>query len=93
MKAGQGHIPVRTCIGCRAKGAQPSLVRIAAVDGRVAVDRRRRLPGRGAYVHPRSECVERVERRGIVQRALKTRIDAADVAALIRALHSEAGQR
>ena len=32
-------------------------MRVAIEGSRLAIDRKRRLPGRGAYVHPRAACV------------------------------------
>jgi predicted RNA-binding protein YlxR (DUF448 family) len=48
---------MRTCTGCRAIAPQRALVRVAVDGARLVVDRDRRRPGRGAYVHPRSACV------------------------------------
>jgi len=48
---------MRTCTGCRAVEPQRQLVRVAADGARLVVDRERRRPGRGAYVHPRAACV------------------------------------
>jgi predicted RNA-binding protein YlxR (DUF448 family) len=48
---------MRTCTGCRAVAPQRELVRVAVDGARLVVDRERRLPGRGAYVHPRPACV------------------------------------
>jgi uncharacterized protein len=43
--------PVRTCIGCGARKAQSELTRVVVgPDGGLVVDRKRRLPGRGAYL-------------------------------------------
>jgi predicted RNA-binding protein YlxR (DUF448 family) len=38
------------------------MVRLAAVDGIVRPDEDRRLGGRGGYLHPRRECLERFAR-------------------------------
>ncbi len=48
--------PLRTCAGCREVTAQTDLVRLVVMDGKLILDSDRRLPGRGAYLHPRSEC-------------------------------------
>jgi predicted RNA-binding protein YlxR (DUF448 family) len=67
------------CIGCRERDAQDLLLRVVAattdpdapgVPG-VRPDPRRRLPGRGAYVHPRPECLALAERRRAFPRALR----------------------
>jgi len=50
--------PLRTCLGCGRKGLKGNLVRIVMVDGALTVDVQGRLPGRGAYVCPREECVD-----------------------------------
>jgi len=42
-----------------ARDAQAVMVRLAAADGAVRVDERRRLGGRGGYLHTRRECLER----------------------------------
>jgi predicted RNA-binding protein YlxR (DUF448 family) len=42
--------------------------------GEVVIDLAGRAPGRGAYLHRRSECVEAARRRGGLNRALKTAV-------------------
>ena len=63
--------PVRTCLGCRQRAPRSSLVRVVARDGRVVVDTAARLPGRGAWVHPVSGCVENAIQRKAFGRALR----------------------
>lgn len=72
--------PVRSCAGCQARDHQGALLRLALVDGCVTVDPRRRLPGRGAYVHRRIACVERAARRGGLARAFRTQLPSPAVA-------------
>jgi predicted RNA-binding protein YlxR (DUF448 family) len=45
-------------------------VRLALRDGALVMDRRQRLPGRGAYVCSQ-ECLARAGRRGGLQRAFR----------------------
>jgi uncharacterized protein len=47
------------------------LLRIVARDGRAVVDAAARLPGRGAWVHPVSECIQNAIRRRAFGRALR----------------------
>ncbi|NMO89941.1 YlxR family protein [Actinomycetospora sp. TBRC 11914] len=63
--------PVRTCVGCRSRGPVSELLRVVAVDGACEPDPRRRKPGRGAWVHPATECLHRAERRSAFPRALR----------------------
>ncbi len=44
------------------RDAQAAMVRLAAVGGVVRADEDRRLGGRGGYLHPRRECLERFAR-------------------------------
>ncbi|NMH92916.1 YlxR family protein [Pseudonocardia bannensis] len=68
-----GSEPVRTCIGCRSRAAAGGLLRVVVVDGVLTPDPRRRLPGRGAWLHPDLECLGRAERRSAFPRALRVR--------------------
>lgn len=58
MRNRGGKQPGRTCVACGRKAAQNELLRFALSGGRVLWDRRRQLPGRGAYLCPRQECLE-----------------------------------
>jgi predicted RNA-binding protein YlxR (DUF448 family) len=70
------------------RDAKASMVRIAVVDDHVQVDFEARLPGRGAYLHPAVECLERFVGLRVKEfRALKRKIDHSerlDIAAAIR---------
>ena len=66
---------VRTCLGCRQRAARHELLRVVATDQgsglTVVPDPGRRLPGRGASLHPRSECLALALRRRAFPRALR----------------------
>jgi predicted RNA-binding protein YlxR (DUF448 family) len=67
--------PQRSCVGCGGTAGRSTLLRIAlGPGGAVVADRRRRLPGRGAYVHPTSACVDRAIRRRSLARSLRSGI-------------------
>ena len=74
--------PVRTCVGCRARADRSSLLRVVARIPVVVVDETAVLPGRGAWVHPRIECVEKARTRKAFGRALRitTALDTSPVA-------------
>ncbi|WP_246085797.1 YlxR family protein [Pseudonocardia hydrocarbonoxydans] len=62
---------MRTCVGCRTRAGADDLLRVVAEDGMLIPDPRRRLPGRGAWLHPDPECLHRAERRSAFPRALR----------------------
>ena len=56
--------------------AKAAMVRIAVVNGQVEVDFEARQPGRGGYLHPTVECVERFVVSKVKEfRALRRKID------------------
>jgi len=60
--------PVRTCVGCGRRSPQAELVRFVARGGRLVLDPRRRLGGRGAWLHRLPGCWgDFVQRRGAVR--------------------------
>ena len=67
--------PMRTCVGCRRRVAQVDLLRVVAVvfENRwIAIpDQQQRLPGRGAYLHPRHQCLHQAESRRAFNRAFR----------------------
>ena len=75
MSDGSIQGSVRTCIGCRKRAAKSELLRVVASDrgsGReVLPDPAGRAPGRGAHLHPTTECLELAVRRRAFPRALK----------------------
>ncbi|MEP6599580.1 MAG: YlxR family protein [Actinomycetota bacterium] len=71
---------MRTCIGCRQRAAAAELLRVVAAPAastagsstvQVVPDPRRRVPGRGAWLHPGPRCVDLAERRRAFSRALR----------------------
>ena len=71
----EGSAPLRTCIGCRRREDQNLLVRLVldpSTETRsVTLDLRRRLPGRGAWLHPAADCLQAALRRRALHRALR----------------------
>ncbi|MHA7305021.1 YlxR family protein [Arthrobacter sp. TMN-49] len=65
----------RTCIGCRKKADRLELIRVVRStnsSGELAalVDVRRRMPGRGAWLHPSPDCWTLAIKRRAIGRAL-----------------------
>ena len=72
------HVPLRTCIGCRATKPKAALVRIVrAADGQARIDETGNAGGRGAYCCPDAACAERALQAGALNRALRTNVNAA----------------
>ncbi|MEU8664274.1 YlxR family protein [Actinoplanes philippinensis] len=67
--------PTRTCVGCRKRAPADHLLRFVAADSggdlRLLPDPARRLPGRGAHLHPDPACFAQAERRRAFGRALR----------------------
>ncbi|HZD05359.1 MAG TPA: YlxR family protein [Longimicrobiales bacterium] len=83
--------PVRTCVGCRGREEKGGLLRVVrGPGGGVTVDPRGRAPGRGAYLHRRSGCLEAALARGALARALRTGLDPEEVARLRNEMEREA---
>ncbi|TFE53471.1 YlxR family protein [Streptomyces sp. ICN441] len=84
--------PERTCVGCRERAAKHDLLRIVAVEGVCVPDHRGTLPGRGAYVHPASVCLDLAVRRRAFPRALRAQgpLDTADVRRVVEAMAAQA---
>jgi hypothetical protein len=70
--------PVRACLGCGEKLSKRELLRFGADrTGRLELDPKKNLPGRGVYCCPRSDCLARLaKRKGRISKAL--RIDKVD---------------
>src|SRR6478752_5006291 len=82
--------PVRTCVGCRVRERSVVLLRVTAMDGVLHLDLRRRLPGRGAWLHPTLGCLDAAERRRAFGRALRFsgQLDTTEVRAFLSASSS-----
>jgi predicted RNA-binding protein YlxR (DUF448 family) len=86
--------PVRTCVGCRRRAPASELLRVVAIDFGadmvgVVPDLARRLPGRGASLHPDPACLALAERRRAFGRALRVS-GVLDTGALVEALAAAA---
>src|ERR1700744_3063432 len=66
-----GKKPVRTCVGCKARAAKSSLLRLVVGGDGIVPDPQARQPGRGAYLHPGLACFELAQRRRVFSRALR----------------------
>lgn len=59
-------VPIRMCLSCRERKEKKALIRIVRTpQGTLEVDPTGKRAGRGAYVCPSWECVERLDRRSL----------------------------
>ncbi|WP_268234172.1 YlxR family protein [Rothia aerolata] len=71
-------------MGCKEVTDQRKLVRIAcetteAGQTRAVVDHLRDRPGRGAWIHNDSTCLENALKKGAFNRAFRTRVNATEL--------------
>jgi predicted RNA-binding protein YlxR (DUF448 family) len=84
---------VRTCVGCRVRAPKLELLRVVAGIAEngpsVLADPDASEPGRGAYLHPASDCLEQATRRRAFARALRHsgRLDESALREHLRRLH------
>ncbi len=65
------HKPVRTCIGCRRCRPKDRMIRYVLVNKVVIPDPCQSLPGRGAYVCPSDDCLNRAIKQKAFARAFR----------------------
>lgn len=71
----QRKTPIRTCVACRTSGDKRGLVRIVRTpSGEVMIDPTGKMPGRGAYLCARPECLRKAVKEKRLSRALRTEI-------------------
>lgn len=71
----QKKIPLRQCMGCRERKPKRELVRVVrSPEGVVSVDLKGKAPGRGAYICPDPQCLQKAIRSKALERNLETPI-------------------
>ena len=67
--------PLRTCIVCRTKGEKDNFIKIVKnKDGTVAIEKDKKLEGRGAYLCKSEECAKKCQKTKALNRVFKTEI-------------------
>lgn len=68
----QKKVPVRMCVACRQGKPKKELIRIVRnKEGSVGVDLTGKAQGRGAYLCPSVDCLEKAVKSRALQRALE----------------------
>ena len=76
--------PQRTCVSCRTTTNKRNLIRLVRTrDGNVTPDPLGKAPGRGAYLCTEQACWDDAVKQGILDRALRTTMNATDAAAIL----------
>ncbi len=65
------HTPTRMCVLCRSHKPHNELIRITVRDGVATVDDGDKNFARGAYICKNRECIEKAEKKHIIERHLK----------------------
>lgn len=71
----QKKIPQRQCMGCRERKPKKELIRVVrGTDGNVSLDFGGKAPGRGAYLCPNPECLQKAMKSKSLDRSLEVTI-------------------
>ena len=69
-------VPMRMCTGCCQMKPKRELVRVGkSQDGEISLDLTGKKAGRGAYVCPAVECLEKAQKIRALERALEHKVD------------------
>ncbi|MCC8137487.1 MAG: YlxR family protein [Clostridiales bacterium] len=75
MPAKIKKVPMRKCTGCQEMKSKKELLRVLRTpEGEIILDATGRMNGRGAYLCPTGECLEKAMRSKGLERSLKVRI-------------------
>lgn len=70
-------IPLRKCLGCNEMKPKKELIRIVrSPEDKVSIDKTGKAAGRGCYICPSMECLEKAIKARRVQNALEVQVDA-----------------
>ncbi|HSS40709.1 MAG TPA: DUF448 domain-containing protein, partial [Polyangia bacterium] len=75
------HAPIRTCAGCRRRGPAGDMFRLTLETGTLRASLHRKGSGRGASVHRQADCVQAVQRPGVLAKAFKKPVELGAAAA------------
>ena len=71
----QKKIPQRQCMGCRERKAKKDMIRVVrGTDGNVTLDFGGKLNGRGAYICPDPNCLQKAMKSKSLERSLEVSI-------------------
>lgn len=71
------HVPKRMCIACRTMRPQSELIRVVKNNetGKICLDMKKKMFGRGAYICNNSDCVRLAQKKRGLERHFKCAVD------------------
>ena len=71
----QRKIPLRKCTGCQEMKNKKELVRVVRnAQGEFSLDLKGKAPGRGAYICPNTQCLEKAKKSKGLERSFKSAV-------------------
>ena len=68
-------LPQRMCVGCREMKNKRDLIRVVKTpEDVITIDNKGKLPGRGAYICPNGDCLQKAVKSRGLERAFKQQI-------------------
>lgn len=69
-------IPMRTCIACREEKPKKEMLRVVKnAAGEIRLDFSGKLPGRGAYVCGNGDCIRKLRKYRLLNKAFSMQVD------------------
>ncbi|MBO5285579.1 MAG: YlxR family protein [Clostridia bacterium] len=62
-------IPMRMCVACREMKPKKDLIRVVKTADGIRLDKTGKLAGRGAYVCPNEDCIKKLSKQKIINKA------------------------
>ena len=85
-------IPQRTCVGCGQVKSKKEMIRVVrSPEGEISLDRSGKKPGRGAYVCPDPDCIEKAIQNKGLEKALQVKISQETKDSLLKEFAHENG--
>ena len=67
-------IPMRTCIACRQEKPKKELIRVVKYGDEISLDKTGKANGRGAYVCNDPECIAKLKKQKLINRAFSCQV-------------------
>ncbi len=68
-------VPIRTCIACRTAKPKKELIRVVKFEDQIKLDLTGKLNGRGAYVCNDENCIQKLKKQKLLNKAFSTQIE------------------